>query len=98
MQARHTPGPLEGFGADTNPFGTGRIVMITTKSLLAATLLSGFAAVSFAQAPAAPDSPRPMARHHEHHHHHHRHHGHHHGHRHQPTHHHHDGAAPHPAR
>jgi Ni/Co efflux regulator RcnB len=58
--------------------------MTTTKSLLVAALLSGFAAVSFAQAPApaAPAGRHPTMGHHHHHKHHgrhHHHHQHHHG-------------------
>jgi Spy/CpxP family protein refolding chaperone len=50
--------------------------MTTTKSLIVAALLSTFAAVSFAQAP-APVGPHQMQRHHHKHHGHHHHHHHH---------------------
>jgi Ni/Co efflux regulator RcnB len=72
-------GPLKGFGAITNLVGIGTFAMTTTKSLLVATLLSTFAAMSFAQVPAAPEAPnqvhqqRHHHKHHGHHHHNHRH-------------------------
>lgn len=49
--------------------------MISTKSLVAAALLSVFAAASFAQAPVAPMATHhAVERHHAKHHHHHAHH------------------------
>jgi len=46
------PGPLERLGAKTSLFPESN--MTTTKTLLVAALLSGVAAMSFAQAPTAP--------------------------------------------
>jgi len=75
------PGPLKGFGADTNPLHIGCLTfMNTTRSLLVAAMLSGLAAASFAQGPAAPGGPHAAPGHHHSQPLHHKHHGHRHHH------------------
>jgi hypothetical protein len=58
-QARRVPGLLPGFEARSNPISG--FLMTKFKTLLIAATLTGFAAVSFAQAPATPATPATPA-------------------------------------